>query len=1186
MAETSLRAYSHQLEGLLSQGAFEEVVAHCRHILNRFPKHLDTYRTLGKALLEMGHHQDATDVFLRVLSINPSDFVAHAGMSIIYEEDNALDSAIWHMERAFEVSPNNDAIQAELRRLYGKQRGSEPSKIQLTRSALARLYTTGGLYYQAITELTQGITEEPDRVDLVALLAETLWGSDQDIKAGQVAARLLERLPHSLQANRILGELWLKKGQTDEARPFLRRVEALDPYLALEIKSNGKRVASDAVTIPALQWTAVAAQTRAADSPEWVEQLGAAFMGEKQAVPTQRASITDIFAEGAPDVSAEPAAAPAPEGVSEALPTPATESDDAPDWLSEITVPGSTPEAAVPPPAVEPPVTEQPLETDVAAEAPNWLDDIVGDLPKTDTLLTDMALPDAGIDVDDVPDWLADIAEGADAAEVLSSMEPTAPSEDATSAVAADAPDWLSDIEISTTEDPPSEEPEAAAGPEEEPEEEPIAPLQLEEWDPASIDTWESDPAEEVAKSEKDEEALPDWIAQSETGEETDEPTAQAPEEAEAEELPDWAKIDTGETETASPTAQAEEAGADALPDWLAAETEAQSEPSTKAEEAKPEAEAMPDWLQTGETLADESSSADEPVKDTEEALPDWLAAEEQAPEEETEVAPPMAEPGVEESPEEEVPDFISSGDFDSDDAMAWLESLAAKQGADPDEFVTEQPTEAAPSTAPPAPTPSPEPPSPVAEDDLGWLREPTEAEPVASGAAADAADDIPDWLTEDDEPLAPVPEAPAEEAPAAEPAAEADLPDWLTADDEPEIPVPAPPEAAEAPAAEADVPDWLTADDEPLAPVPEMPAGETPAAEPAAEADVPDWLTTDDEPEIPVPVAADVPAAEPAAEVQAADDGGEDALAWLEGLAVQQGADPEELITDQLKADAPAALAAVPDEEVPAAEPGELPDWLAAEAGTPVQDEVPAEEPEPVAATPPEEEAEELDWLSRAVQPESDEDKALADFLAAETIPAAEPTPEPTPVPEPAAPPDRPVTTDQLPDWLQVEDEAEDKALADFLSEAQPAIPAPEVAEPSPPPAPEPVAPPPPPEPVAPPPPPEPVAPPEMTEPPPAPEPAAPPPPPEPEPVTPPPAPVSGDMAQQLASDPDAALEAYEGRIAAGEGLEGVINDLSSVLEGGEVNPRVRRLLGDALMAEGRVQEAIEAYRGALDQT
>ena len=118
--------------------------------LRLFPKHIATYRLLGKAYLEQQRFGDAADIFQRVLSSVPDDHVANIGLSIIREDEGNLDAAIWYMERALEAQPSNAAIKDELRRLYGRRDGIEPPKIRLTRGALARMYSRGGLYDQAI----------------------------------------------------------------------------------------------------------------------------------------------------------------------------------------------------------------------------------------------------------------------------------------------------------------------------------------------------------------------------------------------------------------------------------------------------------------------------------------------------------------------------------------------------------------------------------------------------------------------------------------------------------------------------------------------------------------------------------------------------------------------------------------------------------------------------------------------------------------------------------------------------------------------------------------------------------------------------------------------------------------------------------------------------------------------------
>jgi len=87
MATTPLRIYLHDIEGLVGAGQMDEAIAHCRHILQTFPKSIAVYRLLGKAYLENQRYGDAADVFQRVLSAVPDDFVSHVGMSIIREDE-------------------------------------------------------------------------------------------------------------------------------------------------------------------------------------------------------------------------------------------------------------------------------------------------------------------------------------------------------------------------------------------------------------------------------------------------------------------------------------------------------------------------------------------------------------------------------------------------------------------------------------------------------------------------------------------------------------------------------------------------------------------------------------------------------------------------------------------------------------------------------------------------------------------------------------------------------------------------------------------------------------------------------------------------------------------------------------------------------------------------------------------
>lgn len=256
MSKVSLRIYNRDIESLIDQGQLDEAIAHCRHILNTFPKHLETYRLLGKAYLEAKRYPEATEIFQRLLMAVPDDFVAHVGMSIISDEQNNMDDAIWHMERAFEGQPSNSAIQAELQRLFGRRDGVEPPKIRLTRGALAHMYVQGELYTQAISEINKVLEDDPNRQDMQVLLARAYFHAGQKTESAEICDHLLRRYPYCLDANRVLVELLPETDGGENVHTYRQRVNELDPYTAFARESifRAEDAPDASVNIERLDW--------------------------------------------------------------------------------------------------------------------------------------------------------------------------------------------------------------------------------------------------------------------------------------------------------------------------------------------------------------------------------------------------------------------------------------------------------------------------------------------------------------------------------------------------------------------------------------------------------------------------------------------------------------------------------------------------------------------------------------------------------------------------------------------------------------------------------------------------------------------------------------------------------------------------------------------------------------------
>jgi tetratricopeptide (TPR) repeat protein len=258
--------------------------------------------------------------------------------------------------------------------------------------------------------------------------------------------------------------------------------------------------------------------------------------------------------------------------------------------------------------------------------------------------------------------------------------------------------------------------------------------------------------------------------------------------------------------------------------------------------------------------------------------------------------------------------------------------------------------------------------------------------------------------------------------------------------------------------------------------------------------------------------------------------------LAWLEKALAEEPVSEEIADLEAWLGERPTEAAAPKPEAEPAAAPA--PPTPLEEAPTP---------PHPVAEMPKPAEEELPDWLA-------EEEKAAP------------------PMPAPAA-----AEEEELPAWLRPEAEPMDTGLDSFLAGRATTEAEPEPAAPTP--APSPVAP--PPEPVA-----EPAAPPVMEQ--------------KPTGLLPPeyqPPVIEGakmDYSERLgharemarSGEREAALSAYEALVNSGQLLDEVVADLSEAVKGPFSGvARARRMLGDALMAQGRLQEALDIYRNALDQ-
>ncbi|MBK7320287.1 tetratricopeptide repeat protein [Candidatus Villigracilis affinis] len=906
MAKVSLRIYNREIEGLIDQAHINEAIAHCHHILKTFPKHLATYRLLGKAYLELKRYNDAIDIFSRILMSVPDDFVAHVGMSIIRDEENKLDDAIWHMQRAFEAQPSNSAIQGELQRLYGRRDGMEPPKIRMTRGALAHMYVQGELYPQAIAEIRAVLAQEPDRTDMQVLLARAYFHGGQKADASDMCMQLLKRYLYCFDANCIMVDLLpATAGAVESTQVYRMRVGELDPYTAFakgsvfqanevpDASINLERLDYKDEEPPATQsWgssslglssgaSSAPMLSSSNSEPDWLKQgstqssdqgassegipdfLRAAGWGESTN-PEQPSSFFDEEPAGGdltpadiPDwlkgqvpTNVSQPTAPQPASA-QSIETPdwlsgldsgsgaSSKPADIPDWLSGLGTAGAVAAAASTQPE---PTPAQP------GNVPDWLSGL-GDAETTPEPVSSIPPAQPG----NVPDWLSGLGDVETTPEPVSSIPPAQPgnvpdwlsglgdSDSSTSAKPAqtdDVSDWLSGLDAPST-------PAASA---------PASPAQ-----PSSdVPEWLSGLGDAETADSIQSDDVSDWLSG------LDAPKAATPAPAPSGDVPDWLRdIDDSQTPSGN--------GPDSL--------FASSQPieSTQSD--------VPEWMsglgEAGQPATSQSSD-----------LPAWMSGVPDAPSDETaqtgetsewvhSVDAPSSAPSIE---------SLGSTAQEQDDAVAWLESLAAKHGAKPEELVTD--------------------PNKRSETPPEWVSQAQNIEqqvPVAQtpapveslGSTAQEQDDAVAWL----ESLAAKHGAKPEEL-VTDPNKRSEIPpEWVSQAQniEQQVPIaqtPAPSvESLGSTAQEQDdAVAWLEslaakhgAKPEELVTDPNK-RSETP----------PEWVSQATNIEQQTPVAqTPAPSIESLGSTAQEQD---DAVAWLESLAAKHGAKPEELVTDPNK--------------------------------------------------------------------------------------------------------------------------------------------------------------------------------------------------------------------------------------------------------------------------------------------
>ena len=730
MEQVRLRDCYEEAASLVRLGDLDRAIRVTRHILRHYPRYSAGHQLLGQALLQSGRHRESVTQFLRVLSADPENVTARLGLSRVYAEIGQWHKSIDQLQLAADLSPGDSGLRRQLVQLVTAHRGNATAELEISRAGLGRIYARNGLYPKSIQEFNAVLAYEPTRFDVRLALAEVLWRDGRHLEAVEVCHQVLDRLPGALKANLIMAAVWLDSPQPDEAEPYLRLAQALDPEngnakilfggrsplppRTAEIDRMHEATEQPDLPPPTLKPAHVPYPQGLAppdgDWPNASNKEETAAMSDEY-LEDEEFEIPDWLKGVGDDLLAD-------EG-EQTVPTTTTATpsapEEAPEWLHDLVTHAEEAGSSEAYPATALPSAD---------ESAHMLDQL--ETPLVDTPSAASAKPPQELDL---PDWLSDSVSGEETYEPAPSAVPT-PTEPGLELPdsGADMTDWIAKVteaEAETTAT--SEESQPPQG-----QAEPIAT-----------------PAEAVAP-EIEEGTLPDWLSQMPEPESI----ATSTQSGEAGLLPaELASLDIEVTETDLPERfpdfQGQEAvsdepmatfpppaeptaGLEDLPDWL--QPEADEMTAAEAEKTLPDETEIPVWLtedaEPASLVIPESETVElvgEVTEDAEaqekESLPDWLRELQQpSPSREdlaTEAIEPLAPAGASET-ELDTPDWMRrlrdagteeisdepASDLEDDLAPAAAAASAATQLLEeevilPDPTPAETPLDEAPASPP-----------------------------------------------------------------------------------------------------------------------------------------------------------------------------------------------------------------------------------------------------------------------------------------------------------------------------------------------------------------------------------------------------------------------------------------------------------------------------------------------------
>lgn len=193
----------------------------------------------ARTLVEQGRVHEAIELYLGILTVNPSNLKARNNLGVLFDELKQFDAARDHLEAAARIEPENVEVLTNLASTLTSLARYEDAEAVLRRAqkvdpddlrvhlAIGVLYFRRGLYVQAETELRWVCARDRDHGTAFYYRGEALNRLGRYDEATQALERAALLLPNDPKPAYTLGHLYDRKHMPEEAAEMYRRARRL-----------------------------------------------------------------------------------------------------------------------------------------------------------------------------------------------------------------------------------------------------------------------------------------------------------------------------------------------------------------------------------------------------------------------------------------------------------------------------------------------------------------------------------------------------------------------------------------------------------------------------------------------------------------------------------------------------------------------------------------------------------------------------------------------------------------------------------------------------------------------------------------------------------------------------------------------------------------------------------------------